>query len=138
MQKNFSLGAMGAEVILGDSRIDVHNLYNATAISTDLAGDAITVVFKRDQQWQGRQGLPDQVTLRCSGDLKIAFNDLIDAPVPLRQDAVEIAYYDSDCPWGHFLDEQLAETQGFEGLQIIFSGGLVLRIRCALAEVTTS
>jgi hypothetical protein len=137
MQKNFSMGAMGAEVILGDSRIDVHNLYHATAISTDLAGDTITFLFGRDHQLDGPPGLPEQVTLKCTGDLKIAFNDLIDAPVPLRQDAVEIAYYDSNCPWGHFLDEQLAETQGFDGLQVSFTGGLMLRIQCAVAEVTT-
>lgn len=138
LQKNFSIGASGAEVILGDRAIDLHNLYSTTSISTDMAGDTITLVFERDRRWEGRPGLPEKVMLRGVGDLKIAFNDLADRAVLVREDAVEVAYYDADCPWDQFLDEGLAAAQGFEGLHVSFSGGLVLRIRCTTAEVTTS
>ena len=138
MQKNFSIGAMGAEVILAERRIDLHNLYSTTSISTDMAGDTITLVFERDHQWEGPPGLPEKVTLRGAGDLKVAFNDLAAKAVFIREDAVQVSYYDADCPWDHFLDEDLATAQGFDGLHISFSGGLVLRIRCTTAEVTTS
>jgi hypothetical protein len=138
MQKNFSSGAMGAELILDDRAIDLHNLYSPTIIGTDIAGDTITLIFERDHGWEGPPGLPETVTLKCSGDLKVAFNNLADVPAALREEAIEIAYYDADCPWDHFLDEDLAATQGFEGLHVSFSGGLVLRIRCAVAEATTT
>ncbi len=138
MQKNFAIGGMGAELVVADRAIDVHNLYRTTSISMDLAGDTVSLIFERDHQWEGPPGLPEQVTLRCSGDLKISFNDLVQMGVPLPEDAVEVAYYDASCPWDHFLDEDLAATQGFEGLQVSFSGGLVLRIRCATAEATAA
>lgn len=136
MQKNFSIRSCGAEVVVGERAIDLHNLYSTTSISTDLDGAAVTVKFQRDHKWQGPDGLPERVTLTCSGDLKMAFNDLLDTPVPLGQDALEITYYNTDCAWGDYLDEDLAAVQGFEGLQISFSGGLVLRIRSAVAEIT--
>lgn len=136
MQKNFSIDAMGAEVILGDRRIDIHNRYRTVSVGTDTDGDAITLVFERNGQFQGPNGSPETVTLRGSGGLKVAFNNLADQPVPL--DGVEIAYFDAECPWGHFLDEDLAVSQGFEGLHVSFSGGLELRIRCAFAELTTA
>ena len=137
MEKNFLIGSVGAELVLGGRPIDLHNLYSIKSIGTDATGAAMTLVFQRDHQWEGPEGLPELVRLSCSGDLKIAFNDIVDPPVPLREDAVGIAYYDADCEWDAFLDEDLAAAQGFEGLQISFSGGLVLRIRCAVAEVTT-
>ncbi len=136
VQKNFTIHAF-AEVIVGDRPIDLHNLYEATSIGTDPPGRAITLKFHRDHRWPGPEGLPETVTLTCSGNLRIAFNDLVEAPVPLRNDAIEIAYYDADCPWDRFLDEGLAASQGFEGLHISFSGGLVLRIRSDIAEIVT-
>jgi len=138
MQKNFSIGAMGAEVIVGASPIDLHNLYSTSDISTDLAGDTITLAFDRDHRWKGPDALPERVLLKCSGNLRIAFNNLAGTAVPVGEDAVEIAYYDAGCGWEHFLDEDLATSQGFEGLHISFSGGLVLRITCASAEITAS
>lgn len=134
MLKNFTIHAF-AEVIIVDTTIDLHNLYGVASIRTDLAGDVVTLTFQRDHQWSGPDTLPEAVTLTCSGNLKMAFNDLADAPVRLRDDAVEVAYYDADCEWDTFLDEELAATQGFEGLQFSFAGGLVLRIRADLAEM---
>lgn len=136
MLKNFSIHDF-AEVIVDNRAIDLHNLYGVASISTDLAGDAITLRFQRDHQWSGPEGLPEAVILTCSGDIKIAFNDLVDTPVPLRHDAVEVAYYDAHCGWDAFLDEDLAAKHGFEGLHVSFSGGLVLRIRADVAQVTT-
>ena len=137
MRKNFSIHAF-AEVIVAQKVIDLHNLYSVGSISTDRSGDTLTVTFQRDDEWPGPEGLPDEVTLTCSGNLKITFNNLVDAPVPLRDDAVEVAYYDEDCEWDSFLDESLAAFQGFEGLHLSFSGGLVLRIRADVAEMATS
>ena len=137
MLKNFTIYAF-AEVIVADRAIDLHNLYDVASISTDLAGDAVTLRFQRNHQWQGPDGLPEAVILTCSGNLKIAFKNLVDAPVPLREDAVELAYYDDHCEWNAFLDEDLATKHGFEGLHISFSGGLVLRIRADIAEVALS
>ncbi|WP_428028449.1 hypothetical protein [Altererythrobacter sp.] len=134
MLKNFTIQAF-AEVIVADTTIDLHNLYGVASIRTDLAGDVVTLTFQRDRQWSGPDTLPEAVTLTCSGNLKMAFNDLVGALAPLRDDAVEVAYYDADCEWDTFLDEELAASQGFEGLQINFSAGLVLRIRADLAEV---
>jgi hypothetical protein len=98
----------------------------------------MTLAFDRDHRWKGPEGLPERVLLMCSGGLKIAFNNLADTAVPLREDAVEIAYIDGNCGWEGFLDEGLAAAQGFDGLHVSFAGGFVLRIRCATAEVTTS
>lgn len=137
MLKNFTIHAF-AEVIVADRAIDLHNLYGVASISTDVAGDAVTLRFQRDHQWSGPEALPETVILTCSGNVKIDFNDLVDAPVPLRDDAVEVAYYDEHCEWDTFLDEELATNQGFEGLHIGFSGGLVLRIRADVAEVAIS
>ena len=134
MRKNFSIHGF-AEVMVARTAIDLHNLYSVSSITTDRAGDTLTVTFQRDNQLSGPEGLPTVVTLTCSGNLRVAFNDLVDTPVPLRDDAVELAYYDEDCEWDSFLDESLAAFQGFEGLQLSFSGGLVLRIRSDVAEM---
>ena len=138
MLKNFTIGGGFAEVIVANRAIDLHNVYQVTSISTDITGSALTLFFRRNPQSLGREGLPEAVTLICSGNLKIAFNDLVDAPVPLREDAVEVAYYDEHCPWDAFLDEELAADHGFEGLHISFSGGLVLRVRSDVADVAIS
>lgn len=135
MLKNFTMHGF-AELIVAGRTIDLHNLYCVAGITTDLAGGKLTVRFHRDHRWAGPDGVPDAVTLTCSGNLRLAFNDLVDAPVPLREDAVELAYYDEHCDWDFFLDEDLAAKQGFEGLHLSFSGGLVLRIRAEIAEVT--
>ncbi|MBA2466307.1 MAG: hypothetical protein H0V46_01715 [Sphingomonas sp.] len=134
MRKNFSIHGF-AEVIVAGKAIDVHNLYGVGTISTDRAGDTLTVRFQRDNKWPGPEGLPDEVTLTCSGNLKITFNNLVTHPGDLRADAVEVAYYDEDCEWDFFLDESLAESQGFDGLHLSFSSGLVLRIRSNVAQM---
>jgi hypothetical protein len=137
VQKNFTIEAF-AEVIVGGRSIDLHNFYRAASIGTGLSGDSIALRFERDHRWPGSEGLPETVTLTCSENLRMAFNDLVDSPVPLGEDAVEIAYYDSECEWDAFLDEGVAAARGFEGLHIRFSGGFVLRIRSDMAEVTTA
>jgi hypothetical protein len=135
MQKNFTTPDLAA-VVVADKHIDLHNLYGVVSIGTDVSGNAITLTFQRDHQWPGPEGLPEKVALICSGNLQIVFNNLVDTPVPLREDAVEIAYYDEQCEWDAILDERLATAQGFAGLHVSFSGGLVLRIRADVAEVS--
>lgn len=134
MHKNFSIHNF-AEVIVDRKVVDLHNLYSVGSISTDRAGETLTVTFRRRSGWPGPEGLPAQVTLSCSGNLKIAFNNLVDSPVLLRDDAVEVAYYDDHCDWDSFLDESLAAVQGFQGLHLSFSGGLVLRVRSDVADM---
>lgn len=134
VQKNFTIPDFSG-VNVGGKAIDLHNLYGVVSIGTDPSGNAITLAFRRDHQWPGPEGLPEKVTLTCSGNLQLAFNDLVDAPVPLREDAVEIAYYDEQCEWDAILDEQLAAAQGFVGLHVSFSGGLVLRVRSDVADL---
>ncbi|WP_447723967.1 hypothetical protein [Sphingomonas koreensis] len=136
MQRNFVLGAGGAEIVTGGRAIDVHNLYNVAILGTDPLGATMTIVFQRDHQWPGPEDLPERLTLTCSGNLKVAFNDLLDLPVPLGSDAVELAYYADHCDWDAQLDESLAAAHGFEGLELRFSGGLALRVRSDRAEVT--
>jgi len=138
MQKNFALASGGAEIVVEGRTVDLHNLYDARRIATDRAGAIATLVFERGHRWTGSDRLPERVTLTCSGNLHIAFNDLCDAPVPLNKDAVELQYDDADCDWDEFLDERLAASQGFAGLHLSFSAGFVLRIRCDLAEITMS
>jgi hypothetical protein len=144
MQKNFSMRGI-AELVVGGKPIDLHNLYRATSISTDVAGSAITLVFQRDHEWQGPEDLPERVTLTCSGNVKLAFNDLALLTAPLSNCAVEVAYFDGDCGWDEFLDEGLATRQGLEGLHFNFEGpdfslddNFVLRIMCDIAEAATS
>ncbi len=135
VRKNFTIRA-GAEVIVGEQAADLHNLYRTDRIGTDITGQKVTLRFSRDHTWSGQAELPETVTFTFSGNVELAFNDLLDAPVPLRDDAVDIGYYDKHCDWGMWLDEDLAVAQGYRGLQVGFSGGLVLRIRADLAEVS--
>jgi hypothetical protein len=134
MEKNFTIHAF-AELHSAGREIDIHNLYGAVELGTDLEGQTITLRFKRDHRWKGPERLPELVTLTCTGSLSIAFNDLIDTPVPLRTDCVDLGYYDDHCEWDAMLDEELAQRQGFVGLHFAFSGGLVLRVRAEKAAV---
>ncbi len=137
MQKNFSISNGFAEVIFAHQKIDLHNLYKISSIGTDTTGEIFTLVFDRNKKYRPYGLLPERLTLTCSGDLKMGFNELSHLPVQPRDDSVELAYYDRHCGWDQFLDEELATTQGFEGLHISFSGGLVLRISCGVAEIGT-
>lgn len=136
MQKNFLIGSMGAEMVVERRTIDLHNLYSTKSIGADPTGFSFKMEFQRDHRWEGPEGLPEVVTLSCSKKLSIAFNDPAQPPGPFSEEAVEIAYFDADCEWDAFLDEGLPASQGFAGLHVSFSGGLVLRIRCKVAEAT--
>jgi hypothetical protein len=75
-------------------------------------------------------GMPERLALNCSGNVQVLFNELIGWPIAIGEDAAEIAYFNADCPWDHFMDEDLARKHGISGLHIGFTSGLVLRIRC--------
>ncbi len=135
MEKNFELHGQN-ELILDDRRIDIHNLYAPSELGTDSSGDILSLSFRRDHRVEAASPHPETVILTCSGDVKIAFNDLALTPGALRNEAVEFGYLDADCGWDEFLDEALAAAQGYEGLHIAFSGGLVLRIRAGIAMLS--
>ncbi|HYD12499.1 MAG TPA: hypothetical protein VEC11_06605 [Allosphingosinicella sp.] len=136
MQRNFSLESGFSAVRLGSLLIDLHNLYTVAEISTDPRGETLVVRFDRDHGYEGPVDQPEHVTLRCTGDLRLAVSNvaaLLDAPDELD---FLIAYFDDDCGWGEFLDEDLAARQGFDGLHLGFGEDRVLRIRCADADIT--
>ena len=113
MKKNFSIRAF-TEVVLDGVWIDLHNLYRPASIGTDLGGDRLRVSFERDPQSKRPQTLPSTVTFICTGNLGITFNNLVGLPVAIPEDAVEVAYYDADCDWDQFLDEELLPTRALQ------------------------
>jgi hypothetical protein len=133
MQKNFVIRNL-VELIVRGRVVDLHNLYAPAGIGTDPRGETAVLTLRRDRRWAGAEALPEVVTLTFSGNVRIAFNDLLAASGTLHEESVEIAYYDGECGWDSFLDERLAAAQGSEGLHIGFSGGLALRIRADFAE----
>jgi hypothetical protein len=137
VRKNFTIWAFVEIVPAGAAAIDLHSCYVTRSIATDLSGRAATVKFRREPEWRGPAHYPEEVTLTCSGDVRFAFNDLVSEARPLDDQSVTIGYYDALCDWNEWLDEDAAAAQGFEGLQIGFSGGLVLRICADAVELTT-
>lgn len=62
--------------------------------------------------------------------MRVAFNDLNAIAAPLNLEGIEIAYFDQDCDWDSFLDEQMTSRQKPQGLNVSFTNGLVVRIFC--------
>ena len=137
LKRNFQIDPGFGGVIAEPAHIDLHNLYEAADVSTDARGETLTIRFVRDHRWEGPPDQPELVTLRCSGDLRVAFTNLAGRAALVDEFGFEIAYFAEDCDWREFLDEELAERQGFAGLHVGFGDGLVVRIRCAEAEITT-
>lgn len=134
MQKNFTIEAF-AVIETADLAVDLHNLYGLTNVTTDRSGQSIQLVFERDGDFLSLSPeMPRRVIFTCSGNLRLAFNDLSLMASPMKGDGVEIALFTWDCGWDEFLDERLAEA-GADGLHFMFSEGFVLRIGCAVAEV---
>jgi hypothetical protein len=138
VEKNFTIWAFVEVSPAGAGPIDLHSCYVTHGIATDPAGETATLTFRREHEWPGPANYPEEVTLTCSGNLRFAFNDLAATHEPLAGQSVTIGYYDAFCDWNDWLDEDQAAAQGYEGLQIGFSGGLVLRIRADTAELRTA
>lgn len=136
MDKNFTLYGF-AEIHVEGAAIDIHNLYRAVSISTDLSGRSASLAFERDHEQSSALKLPERVIIICTDDGGVAFNDLAQ-PLLLSENCVDLGYYSSECEWDSLLDEELAARQGCQGLAFMFDGGLVLRVRCRKARVSTS
>ena len=81
--------------------------------------------------------LPAKVALTCSGNVRVAFNDLCAIAAPIDHEGIEIAYFDAQCDWLSFLDEEIARRQEPHGLHISFINGFAVRISCDETTLST-
>ncbi len=129
MQRNFHFD--GVSVIRwNDTFIDLHNSYDLESFGTDLNGREVSLSFGRNKYAIDPEKLPTKVTLRCTGNVKLAFNDLGAIAAPLDDEGIEIAYFVEGCDWPSFLNEDMAGRQEPQGLHVSFINGLVVRIFC--------
>jgi len=129
LKRNFQFDGMSV-VRWGDQHIDLHNAYDLESCGTSLTGDAVEICFKRNAHAIDPNSLPREVTLRCAGDVRIAFNDLCEIAVPVTNEGVEIAYFDEGCDWNSWLNERMAQRQGASGLHLSLGDGFAIRIFC--------
>jgi hypothetical protein len=137
LRRNFrfdSLSGGFSVIAFGDRVIDLHNDYDLERFGTDRSGSEVELTFRRNRHAFKPEGLPARVALRCTGNVKVAFNNLNEIAAPLNDEGIEIAFFDEDCDWASFTDEQIAARQEPLGLDIRFINGLVVRIYCE--EVT--
>lgn len=136
LKRNFQFDSVS--VIRWNSRlIDLHNAYDLQGFGTDLSGSETSLNFTRNKNAIDPDTLPPKVTLRCTGNVKLAFNDLGAIAAPLDDEGIEIAYFDQGCDWHSFLDEQIAARQEPQGLHVSFINGFVVRISCDMATLDT-
>lgn len=136
MRRNFEFD--GFSVLRWGTRfIDLHNDYDLVTFGTDLGGTETKLTFIQNQYAIDAGSLPSNVTLACTGNVKLAFNDLNAIAAPLNDEGIEIAYFDDACDWLSFTDEKMAQTQEPQGLDVRFINGLVVRIFCDEATLTT-
>jgi hypothetical protein len=129
VKRNFEFD--GLSVIRWQDRlVDLHNAYDLVAFGTNLDGSEATLDFVRNRHAIAPERLPSKVTLRCTGNVRIAFNDLGAIAAPVEQEGLEIAYFDQGCDWTSFLDEALAGRQEPLGLHLAFTNGFATRIFC--------
>ena len=136
MQKNFEIANGGAELVCFGHEIDVHNLYKVSDFGTDRAGTTFAVIFERNIKYNGPSGLPAQVILHCSGNLRLAFSfeHLAAVPKPLATLPVQLGYFDDSCGWNDVIFES-RHPEAELGLHIDFSGCFFVRIRSDIADV---
>ena len=135
LKRNFQFDGFSV-VRWGDRFIDLHNAYNLESFGTDLAGSEVKLSFSRNEYATAPDKLPLTATFLCTGNVRAAFNDLAKIAVPLKQEGIEIAYFDEGCDWLSFLDEDIARYQEPLGLHVSFGNHLAFRIFCE--EVTLS
>ena len=136
MKRNFQFDGFSV-VRWGDRFIDLHNAYDLESFGTDLTGSEVTLSFTRNEHAIDPDELPSKVTLSCTGNVRVAFNDLGEIAAPLDDEGIEIAYFDDGCDWLSSLDEDIARSQGPLGLHVSFVNGLAVRIFCDEATLAT-
>jgi hypothetical protein len=116
--------------------IDLHNAYDLESFGTDLTANEVSLVFTRNEYAIDPDNLPPKVSLACTGNVKVAFNNLGKIAAPLNDEGMEIAYFDEDCDWLSFLDEDNARLQEPRGLHVSFINSLAVRIFCDEAALS--
>lgn len=134
MKRNFEF-ANPTVIRWGDRLIDLHNAYDLEHFGTSMSGSEVKLTFCRNGHAIGPSSLPLNVTLTCSGSVRVAFNNLGAIAAPLNYEGIEIAYFDDGCDWQSFLDEEIARRQDPVGLHISFVNGLAIRVFCDEATV---
>lgn len=136
MKRNFEFDHFTV-IRWGDTFIDLENAYDLERFGTDMIGSEVSLTFKRNGHAIDPNRLPSKVTLTCSGNVRVALNDLSAIAAPLDDEGVEIAYFDEGCDWLSFLDEELARRQEPQGLHVSFTNGFAVRIFCEEATMAT-
>lgn len=134
MQRNFKFDDFSV-IVLGDRFVDLHNAYNLESFGTDESGTAVTLTFVQNQHAIDPENLPLRVSLHCTGDVRIAFNNINLIAAPLNDEGIEIAYFDQACDWDAFITEEIALVQPPLGLHVEFMNGFVIRIFCDLVTL---
>ncbi len=136
MKRNFEFDVMSV-VRWRDRFIDLHNAYDLEGFGTNFDGSEVLLRFTRNELAIEPEKLPSRVTLACTGNVAMAFNDLTEIAAPFDYEGIEIAYFDERCDWFSCLDEDMAAKQEPQGLHISFINGLVIRIFCDAATCET-
>lgn len=129
MKRNFEFEGFSV-VRWGDRLVDLHNAYSLEGFGTDLSGGKVNLVFKRNEFAIDPAGLPAKATVSCEGNVRVAFNNLCKIAAPIDDEGIQIAYFDEECDWSSFLDEDIARRQMPLGLHVSFINGLAMRIFC--------
>ena len=129
MRRNFKFDGFSV-IHFGGQIIDLHNAYDIECIGTSEDGDAATLTFRRNQHAINPERLPERVSLSCTGNVKVAINNLNHVVGPLNEEGIEVAYFDEHCDWDSLIDEETAATQKPLGLHLQFMNELVVRIYC--------
>ena len=136
MKRNFEFDFITV-VRWGDQFLDLHNEYDLESFGTDLAGTEMKLSFPRNVHAIAPERLPSKVMLACTGNVRLAFNDLNAIAAPLNDEGIEIAYFHDGCDWLSFLSEELARSHEPQGLDVRFINGLAVRIFCDEATLST-
>lgn len=136
VKRNFKFGVISVAHWEG-RLLDLHNDYDLEGFGTDLDGNAVSLNFVRNEHAIDPEALPLKLTLACTGNVKVAFNDLAAVAAPLNDGGIELAYFDDACDWLSYLDEDVARSQEPRGLHVSFNSGLAIRIFCDRAMLST-
>lgn len=135
MKRNFQFDSFSV-VEWGDKSIDLHNAYDLQSFGTDLMGSEAKLSFTRNEHAIDPDMLPSSLTLSCTGNVRVAFNNLGEIAARLNDEGIELAYFDEGCDWLSFIDEEIARSQEPLGLHVSFINGLAVRIFCDEATLS--
>jgi hypothetical protein len=129
LKRNFQFDGFSV-VRWGDKFLDLHNAYDLERFGTDLVGSEAKLAFSRNGYAIDPDELPSQVAFICTGNVRVVFNDLGKISAPLEEEGAEVAFFDDECDWFSFLNEDIARLQEPIGLHVSFTNGLTVRIFC--------